>query len=262
VIVAIASWQTVAPGATGVAMTPVTGDSPNVLTGQSEIAGRLLGAWTKAQAAGFSRFTFPYGHDNVRNIAFNNVANLPINVIPMGARQMMKGNDLMTVVQAGSATAGDVELFSALIAYPDIGGGSDMFISYEDYASQVEELVTVQDTVTATVAATYSGARAMNAVTTSLKAGRKYAILGGFAGIACQAITVRGVDLGNQRVAIPGNPTSQAETRDFFVRLAAWHDMPVIPCFNGTNAAGTFIECLTDENLTAVPFTLNLALLK
>lgn len=261
-ILDLVTWTITAPGAAGAAAAPVTGDSAIVRAGPEEIAGLLVGYWTKAQAVGFSRLTFPYGHDNVRNLDNRNIANSPVNSMVEGVRQFMKTNDLMSVVQAGSAVAGDVELICAQIAYPNIGGGSDMFIDANMLSDQVEECVTIEDTTTATVASTYSGPRALNAVVTSLKANRRYAVMGAFIGAACGALTIRGQDTANLRCAIPGNATLLPETRNYFVRLAEWYGMPLIPVINATNAAGTFIENVQDENLTAVPFSLNLALLK
>jgi len=262
VIIDVVTFSVVAPGAAGVAAAAVAGDSGIVRSGPNEIAGVLIGVWSKAQAVGFSQLLFPYGHDMARNIRWRNTANNPVNQIPLGAIQPMKSQDLMTVVQAGSAVAGDVELVCAQIAYPDIGGGSDKFIDAATLYSRIEELVTIEDTVTPTVASTYSGARAFNQVTVSLKANRDYAVLGAMIGITCGALTIRGQDTGNLRCAIPGNITLNDSTRDYFKDRAEWFGLPLIPVINAANQGGTFIEVIQDENLTAVPFSLNLALLK
>lgn len=260
-ILDVVTFTVTAPGAAGAAAAAVTGDSAFVRSGPDEISGQLLGVWTKSQAVGFTRLTFPYGHDNVRNIDYRNLANAPVNAIPLSAKQMMKAQDLMTVTQAGSAVAGDVELICAQIAYPNVGGGSDKFIGWQEMIERTEELVTIEDTTTATVASAYSGARALNAVVASLKANRDYAVLGAFIGAPCGALTIRGQDTANLRCAIPGNSALANESRDYFVRLSNWFDMPVIPVVNAANQGGTFIENIQDENLTAVPFSLNLALL-
>jgi hypothetical protein len=166
------------------------------------------------------------------------------------------------VFQIGSAVALDQELITAQIAYPNVGGGSSKYIGAAEFDERVEAFVTDGDTVTPTVASTYSGARALNAVVTSLKANRNYAVVGAFIGQACGALTIRGQDTGNIRCAIPGNATLLNSTSNHFYELAAWSGLDVIPVINATNAGGTFIEVLQDENLTAVPFSLMLALLK
>jgi hypothetical protein len=255
------TWTVTAPGAAGVAAVPVTGDSAVVRSADDPMSGILLGLWCKAQAAGFTRLTSPFLHDNVRGIDIRNIANSPVNALPFNPMQRLKANDLLTVTQAGSAVAGDVELIQAQIAYPNIGGGSSKYITAEEVDARIEALVTDDDTTTATVASTYSGARALNQVVTSLKANRDYAVLGAFIGVACASISIRGQDTGNIRCAIPGNATLLGTTKQHFYEMAAWTGLDVIPVINATNAGGTFIEVMQDENLTAVPFSLLLALL-
>jgi hypothetical protein len=256
------SWQVVAPGAAGVAATIVAGDSPQVRSTGPIIGGNLIALWSFAQANGFTQVLFPYGHDMSRNIRYRNIALQAANQLGRGIKQPMKSQDLITVTQAGSATAGDVETIHALIAYPELDGGSDKYITFEDFQAQCEEIVTIEDTITATVAATYSGARALNAVTTTLKANRNYAVIGAQIGIACGALTIRGQDTGNLRASIPGNPTLADATMNWFPDLASWKGLPLIPVINAANQANTFLEIVQNENLVAVPFSLTLALLE
>lgn len=256
------SWAAVAPGSAGIAATVVAGDSAQVRSTGSIIGGQLIGLWTNAQASGFTQVLFPYGHDMSRNIRYRNTNNSPINIIPGWATQPMKSQDLITVTQAGSAVALDQETIHALLAYPELEGGADKYIGLEEFESRCEELVTIEDTITATVGSVYSGPRAINAVTTTLKANRNYAVLGAIIAANCGAITIRGQDTANLRASIPGNAGSQAETRDWFCRLAEKTGMPTIPVINAANQANTFIEVITNENLTAVPISLMLALLE
>jgi hypothetical protein len=256
------SWAAVAPGAAGLAATPVTGDSAVVRSAEEVMSGRLLGLWSKTQAVGNSRLTSPFLHDNVQAINLRNIINSPFNGIPRAGSQPLKANDLLSVFIIGSAVALDVELVTAQIAYPSVGGGSSKYIGAAEFDDRVEAFVTVGDTITPTVQAIYSGARALNAVVSSLKANRNYAVVGAFIGTACGCLTIRGQDTGNIRCAIPGNPTVLSSTGNHFYDLAAWTGMEVIPVINATNAGGTFIEVLQDENLTAVPFSLILALLR
>ena len=255
------SFTTTAPGAAGTAATILAGDSAQVRSTGKEISGRLLAAWTNAQAVGFTQIVFPYGHDTTRNIRFRNIAASPSNQIPLSANQPMKSQDLITVTQAGSAVAGDVETMHLLMGYAGMDGGSDSYITHEEFVSGCEELFTIEDTVTATVASTYSGARAFNAVTPTLKANRRYAVLGAQVGIVGGALTFRGQDTANLRASIPCNPLANIDTREWFIRLASWTGLPLIPVINSANASNTFIELVQNENLVAVPFSLNLALL-
>jgi len=256
------SFTVTAPGAGGVAAAVVAGDSAQVRSTGNIIGGILLGLWTNAQAVGFTQVLFPYGHDMSRNIRYRNTANSPVNAIPSWASQPMKSQDLITVTQGGSAVAGDVETIHALLGYPDLDGGSDKYINVEELQSRCEELVTIEDTITATAASAYSGARALNAVTTTLKANRNYAVLGALIGGNGGALSIRGQDTGNLRAAMPANQLSQPETRDWFIRLSEKSGLPCIPVINAANQANTFIELMTNENLVAVPFSLMLALLE
>lgn len=256
------SFTVTAPGAAGTAAAVVPGDSAYVRSTGLDISGRLLACWSNAQAVGFTQIVFPYGHDTTRNIRFRNLALAPTNQIPLGLKQPMKSQDLITVTQAGSAVAGDVETVHLLMAYPDMAGGSDNYIMTDELDARCEELVTIENSITATAASTYSAAQALNAVTPTLKANRDYAIIGGRIGANCGALTIRGQDTGNLRASIPGNSANPEETNNWFYQLATWHGLPAIPVVNAANAANTFIECITNELLTAVPFSLTLALLE
>jgi hypothetical protein len=255
------SFAAVAPGAAGAAATVVAGDSATVRSTGSLISGMLLGAWTNAQAVGFTQILFPYGHDMSRNIRFRNLSLAPKNMIGRSEIQPMKAQDLISVTQAGSAVALDQETVHLLIGYPDLEGGSDKYIGWEDFRAKCEELVTVEDTITATVGSTYSGARALNAVTTTLKANRNYAVVGATIGANCGALTIRGQDTGNLRASIPGATALADVTENWFTDLASWQALPLIPVINAANQSNTFLEIVTNENLTAVPFSLKLALL-
>lgn len=256
------SFSVIAAAAAGSAMVAITGDSAVIRSAGDPLSPRLLAMWAKAQTAGTVQLVSPFMHDTTRAIRSRNIIATPQNIIPVGLTQPMKSQDQLSATFAATAVAGDVELLSVLMAYPDLGGGSEKYISAEECSSRYEAIVTIEDTLTATVASTYSGARALNTVTTSLKANRDYAVLGGLVSVVAGALSIRGQDTGNLRASIPCNPTGAQETRNFFYDLASWSGLPTIPVVNAANQSGTFIELLQDENLVAVPFTLFLALLK
>ena len=255
------SFAATAPGAAGAAAAVVAGDSAQVRSTGSVIAGRLIGAWSNSQAVGFTQILFPYGHDMARNIRYRNLAVAPVNQISRSAIQPMKAQDLITVTQAGSAVAGDVETVHLLLAYPELPGGAETYIGWDELQAKAEEIVTIEDTVTATAAGVYSGARALNAVTTTLKANRNYAVLGATVGANGGALTIRGQDTGNLRASMPCNQANGDELINWFPELANWTGLACIPVINAANQSNTFIELITNEVLTAVPFSLTLQLL-
>jgi len=243
------SFTVTAPGAAGTAMTAVVGDSAVVRNSVLGSVTRIVALWTKAQAVGSSQVTFPSGNDQTRNI----------HMFPLGVGTSVQPQELLSLVQAGSAVVGDVELVHALIMYEDLPGVSAMLIDSSELQSRFVRQVTVEDTVTPTVASTYSGARSIQAASNLLRANTQYAVLGASIGIACGALTIRGVDTGNLRIGIPGQALSNQLGVNWFTNLADWFGAPMIPTFNSANGAGVFTEVVQDENLVAVPFAWHLA---
>lgn len=250
------SFNVTAPGAGGAAMAAVTGDPSSVRNAAQGSSIRLLAAFSKAQAVGFTQLVFPSGNDTTRNIRWRNVANQPGNMLARGVPQLMEPQDPLTLTQAGSAVAGQVEFASLLMYYENLPGVDAQLINSDTLLQRLVRLVTVEDTVTATVTTGYSGSRAMNAASDLLRANTQYAIIGAKIGAVCQALTIRGPDTGNLRVAIPGLTSPDVETVNWFTQLSEWFGLPLIPTFNSANKTGTFIECLQDQALTAVPFSL------
>ena len=255
----VQSFTVTAPGAAGAAMTACTGDASAVRNAAPGSRITLIGAWCKAQAVGFSQIVFPSGNDTTRNIRWRNVANQPGNMLARGIGQTMEPQDPLTLTQAGSAVAGQNEMVSMLMFYENLPGVDAQMIDNATLLSRAVRLVTVEDTVTATVLGAYGGSRAMNAASDLLRANTQYAILGAKIGIVCQALTIKGPDTGNLRVALPGLVAPDVETVNWFPFMSEWFGLPLIPTFNSANKTGTFIECLQDQALTAVPFSLLLA---
>lgn len=244
---------------TGLAMTAVAGDSGQVRNAAPGTVARIVAAWSKAQAVGFTQIVFPSGNDQTRNIRFRNTANAPVNSLPLGWGQPVQPQETMVLTQAGSNTAGDVELAHLLLEYEDLPGIQGRFIGPDELASQIVRLVTVEDTITPTVASTYSGPRALNAASALLQANTNYAVLGVNVGVVCGAITIRGADIGNLRTGVPGQALANDLGINWFVRLSEWFGRPFIPVFNYANAGNIFTEVVQDENLVAVPFSWMLA---
>jgi hypothetical protein len=180
-------------------------------------------------------------------------------MIPRGSFTQFRPQDIVSLTQAGSAVAGDAEFASMIVYYDDLPGIAPRYLSPDDVRSRTVRLLTVEDTTTATVSTTYSGARALNAGSDLLRGDTDYAVLGAKIAATCQCLTIRGPDTALLRQAIPGLTSPDVETVNWFVQLSEWLGEPLIPVINSNNKASTFIENLQDENLTAVPFALLLA---
>lgn len=254
------SFTVTAPGATGTAMTAVSGNSAIVRNGSPGTLITCVAAWTNAQAAGFTGIAYPSGHDLVRGFQFRNTSGVSQNKIPAGYPLRFRAQDPITATQAGSATAGDVELLSMLMYYDDLNGIDAHLINLATLRARGVNLVTVRNSITPSAASIYASAQALNAGSDLLKANTEYAVLGGYvdSGVTANTLSFFGPDTGNLRIGFPCLPGLPELTNNFFVALSENHDMPLIPVINSSNRASTFIEMLANENFAASPFHLNL----
>lgn len=250
------TFSATAAAAAGTVAAAVSGDPSAVRNVAAGSEALLVAAWAKTQAGVFSQITFPSGHDLVRGIRWRNLANTPTNKLPLGVPNRLRAQDPLSVTTAGAAVAGDIDLVCMQFWYADLPGVGGRLIDTSALYSRAVDAVTIEDTTTATVGATYSGARALNAAIDLLKANTDYALVGAVVGATCGALTVRGTDSGNLRCAIPGLITQDADTVNWFANLSDWFGRPMIPVFNSANKAGIFVENIQDENLAAVPFSL------
>src|SRR5439155_5941341 len=120
-----------------------------------------------------------------------------------------------------------------LFLYDDLPGVSGQLIGMSDLLAKGVEQVTIEDTTTATAGGVYSGARALNAASDLLKANTNYALVGGTLGAVCGALTVRGVDSGNLRCAIPGLSGDAQWTVNWFGFLSDWWGSRAFRCSIG-----------------------------
>jgi hypothetical protein len=212
--------------------------------------------WSNAQAVGFTQMLVTSGHDFVRNFRYRNLALQPDNKVPFGFPLHFKPQDALTITQAGSATAGDVETVHMLNWYEDLPGVEANLINAAELRARGIQLLTVEDTTTAAAASTYAGPRNINQAADLFKADTEYAILGAVVGANCGALAIQGVDLGNLHVGLPGLSQDANWTKDWFLMLSEYHDVPAIPVISSANRATVVITNVTNELLTAVPFNL------
>jgi len=252
----LTGFTVTAPGAAGTAMTAFAGDPSQIRNSPEGVPIRMLGEWSKAQAVGFTQVVYPSGNDTTRNMRFENVAAQPGNMFPRGISAAQRAQDQLTLTQAGSAVGGDVELAHLLIHYDDLPGIDQKLITVEELQARQVRPLTIQGTLTATVAGSWSGATAISAFTQFLRGNTDYAWVGYKLSAVCGAIAMSGPSTGNLRVGGPGLTGPDVETVNWFPQLSEWHGLPLIPTFNSANNGGTFMSISQDENLTAVAFSL------
>jgi hypothetical protein len=213
---------------------------------------RLLQAWADNQAAGTLRIRSPKLHDNVQGIRFRVTASDTVPLMPVSANQKLIPQDTLVVEMTGSATAGDIEQFGALIYYANLPGAEARLFAYEQISPRFVNVLTVENTITAGAGGGYTGEEALNAETDLLKANTDYALLGYLVDTECAVVRWRGADTANLGVGGPGHETLRHVTKDWFVRLARETAMPLIPVFNSANKAGVLVDVAQDENAAAV----------
>jgi hypothetical protein len=248
----VISCSRTAPGATIGAAAAFAGDSLRVKNYIAPARAYLIGAWNDHQAAGTNQIRSSAMHDNQRNIRLDAIISDVQPLLPNTFRQPLRTNDDLIVELSGSAVAGDVEQVSLLLYYEGLEGSQGRFIDNDMLLKRMVNLLTVENTITATAGPAYTGAEALNAEADLLISNTDYAILGFLVDVECLSVCWRGPDTGNVRVAGPGCETGREFTRDWFQNLSHRQHMPLIPVINSNNDGATFVEVAQDENAAAV----------
>lgn len=241
-----------APSTTFTAWTMGAGSSLTIRNARLDSRVLLLNAWADNQGAGALRLRSPKLHDNVQGIRMNVVVSEVQPLLPSHFRQPLIPQDQLIAEQTGSATAGDIETGAFLVWYEDLPGTEARFIDESALMSRGVTLVTVENTLALGTAGGFSGEEAINAEFDLLKANTDYALVGYLVSAECAVVRWRGVDTGNLGVGGPGTETERHLTKDWFLNLASWYGMPLIPVFNSANKGGFLIDGAQDENGTDV----------
>jgi len=170
-------------------------------------------------------------------------------------------NTLIVPTIGGSATSGDVETACMLIEYEDLGGMQGRYIGVEDLMRRQSGILTTVEIELTGSAAGWTGARAINAATNLLKAGREYAILGITSDTLVAAVSITGPCTGNYRYGLPGDPTQIERQSQGFVTASALARVPMIPVLNASDATSTQLAFCQDGNNVSPNVTMHLALL-
>lgn len=251
-----------APSTTFTAWTMGAGDSLSVRNAPEGSLIAILSMWADNQSAGQLRIRSALLHDNVQGMTAGIVASEVRPLFPLGARQMLKPQDLLIAEQTGSATAGDIETGAFLAYYENLPGADARLATWGQIEGRIESFMYVNNTLSLGTAGGYSGEEAINAEVDQWKANRDYALLGYLCSAECAVVGWRGPDTSNLRVGGPGNDSDNTITHDWFKRLSEKTNLPTIPIFNAANKAATLIDGVQDENGTDVTVTSIFALLR
>lgn len=255
----LVSAFTTAAGTSGTAAAAVTGDSLVVGNGVGDV--RIIAAWMDCQATGWFQIATASGHDTTRGFRARVTASEARNRIPLGLGLPVWPQETMAVTIMGSATAGDVEHVCMLLKYQNLPGVDARLLTWAELGKRFEKLTTIEATL-AGAAAGYTGEELINAESDLLLANRDYAVLGAAASVEAPALTMRGPDLGNVRVGVPGNDLDSDFGATFFATLARAYNEPMIPVISSGNKGATYIGTLQDENNANVTVSWYLALLR
>jgi len=243
-------------GGTGVVF---AGDSLTVRNAKGPVD--ILTGWQTNQVAGFGQLAFPSGHDTTRGFRAGAAIGGNPAFIPLGMSIPVTAQEQLAFTIAGSNVGGDLEQLSVLLRYKDMPGLSMRGITYGQLQSRVEKLTTIESSITSSAGPGYSGEEALNADSDLLLANRDYAVLGMYSRTLAHALTLRGPDLGNVRIGVPGN-LDRNTNAGFFPMLARAYGEPLIPVINSGNKSSTLVGVAVDENAGTFVVTTFLALLK
>lgn len=251
--------QGTAIGATLAAGTVAAGDSLQVKSLNGASKAWLLQIWQDNQVAGIGRVRTPKFHDNIDGIRYRVQIGVLEPQLPRACPQQLFSQDQLIAELAGSAVGGDIESMILQVYYEDISGANANLRTWDQIKGRIKNMLTVRLAMTIGSTVGYNGARAINADTDLLKAYTEYALLGITTDIDTAAITMRGPDTANLRVAVPGEAALTHLTNSWFKNLSVDTGFPLIPVINSANKGGTQFETVGDENGGTANITIHLA---
>lgn len=235
------SGSVTAVGATLTTVTNNTGDTTVVRNFPDGAMAKIISLWAFAETASTMQVRSPRLHDNLQDIRFRipvTAANPPW---PYGAQQKLYPQDSLTVQL--SSGAADQTAESILIYYSDLPGVNAQLATWDQIASRIVNLCTIETTnVSGATVGDYGGQVALNAGATDiLKANVNYALLGYAVDTAISGVFIRGPQTGNLRCGGPGS-TDRKITGEWFSKLSEETGLPTIPIVNAADKASTFVD--------------------
>lgn len=218
----------------------------------------ILDAWAYFSASsGVYVIHSPRMHDNVYGIR-NRVLTANVEPLLSGGGtslqpQRLYAQDLLIAAIQGSGAA-QLDTAHILVLYDNLPGVSARFIDnptvLANGVNRYAQEVTLGPTVTNTLA--YQGAVAINSTFDNLKANTDYAVLGITCDVRAGCIGIRGADVGNLRLGVPGEPTQRHVTTNWFQRLSDAYGQPLVPVFNSANKAAIYVDVTGTTGATTI----------
>lgn len=195
-------------------------------------------------------------HDPQYGVRTNIASLIPGGAAVVGAHQFLAPPQTIDVFSGDTltftvtTTASDDVLVSWLTEYDDLPGTFGQFASWDRVQALKETTIGLRCApVASSTAGLYGTARALNADDTRLTGGKYYAVLGWNLQTVCTTITFKGPSTGNNRVGLPGGANNM-DTSMAFVQQSLQFGKPLIPVFNGYDAASYFLEAADGEAST------------
>lgn len=165
----------------------------------------------------------------------------------------------------GSATAGDLEMVSLTIGYPNQPGAE--FVSARGIEDQVVNVTTAYfSALQASATGVWPSGQALSTAHPNLRPNGRYAIIGAEVGNADNilGLAVVGPDTGWYRQLWPvvSQSTKSLAPADTLLQVGLYTGGPVVPVIRGGNASQTFFGLMGNENATTRSVAVKLALLK
>lgn len=258
----IVSWSATAAAVVGTAGTALAGDSLVVKNCNRSAGCGIVSMWQKNQTLGFGQIITPSGHDTTRGYRISAPIGVSIAQLPLGVVMPMQPQETMATLIGATAVAGDVELMSALMWYGDLPGIDARLITAAQAESRIEEVTTINQAIVTTAGPGYSGEALITSASDLLRANRDYAVLGMTTSADVHAVTLRGPDLGNVRIGVPGAAIKSELTSQFFLLQSRAIGKAMVPVINSGNKGSTFLGASADENAGTFNVSLILGLLK
>lgn len=241
-----------APGNIETALTMASGNSLTIRNAAQNSKISLLQAWVDSQAPGYVKIRSPQLHDNVQGIRFRHVASEVDPLLPRVVQQKLRAQDTLIAEITGSGAPGMIETMCMLVLYEDLPGIEGRFIDPSELLQRMNNIVTVENTLTFGTTGGYTGEETLKSEFDLLKANKDYAILGYHVNVECACIRYRSSDFGNLGLGGPGNDTDKAMTGEWFIEMSRIAGVPLIPVFNSANIGAVYIDGAQDQNGAAV----------